>query len=182
MKDIATKAVYAAMGAPMVARRRLTEMGSRMIEGARKEYSAWAEEGEKVGKQIRSSDMVEELSSRIDLEEIQGRVDKVRDQLDDVLANWRESFRPEAGKPAGGPKATKPAAKPAAKKAAATKPAAKKPAAKTTAAKKPAAKKPAAKKPAAKKPAAKKPAAKKPAAKSTGAKTRAARETATASK
>ena len=65
MKGIATKAMYAAVGAPMVARRRITELGERMVDGARKEYTAWAKEGEKVTKKIRSSDMVEELSSRL---------------------------------------------------------------------------------------------------------------------
>jgi hypothetical protein len=151
MKDKATKALYAAVGAPMVATRRMGEFGERMVEGARKEYAAWAKEGEKVGKRIRKSDMVEELSSRIDLDQIQGRVDRLRDQLDDVLANWRESFRPETGKPAtkaATKPASKPAAKPAAKKPAAKKPVAKKATPKTTAAKKTTTtRKPAAKKP-----------------------------------
>ena len=149
MKDMATKAFYAAVGAPMVATRRMGEFGERLVDGARKEYATWAKEGEKVGKRIRKSDMVEELSSRLDLDHIQGRVDRVRDQLDDVLTNWRDSFRPETGKPATKP-ASKPAAKPAAKKPEA-KPAAKKPAAKKAPATKATAKKTAAKKPAAKK-------------------------------
>ncbi len=129
MKDVATKAMYAAVGAPLVASRRLGELRDRVYEGARKEYASWAKEGEKVGKKVRKSDMVEELTSRLDLDHIQGRVDRLRDQLDDVMTNWRESFRPDAGKPSA----------PAAKTAAAKKPAAKKPAAKTAAAKKPAA-------------------------------------------
>ena len=143
MKDVATKAMHAAVGAPMVAKRRLTELSERMVEGARKEYEAWAKEGEKVSKRIQESDVMDGLGSRLDLDHIQGRVDRVRDQLEDVLANWRESFRPETGKPAADKPATKPAtSKPAAKKTtAAKKPATKKPAAKKTAAKKPAAKK-----------------------------------------
>ncbi len=127
MKDVATKAMYAAVGAPLVARRRLSELGERVVSGARTEYESWAKEGEKAGKRIRKSDMVEELSSKLDLDHLQGRVDRLRDHLDDAVSNWRESFRPETGKPASKPS---PAAK-------VTKPAAKKPAAKATEAKKP---------------------------------------------
>ncbi len=151
MKDVATKAMYAAVGAPLVAKRRLAELGERVVEGARSEYESWSKAGEKAGNRIRKSDMVEELSSRLDLDQIQGRVDRLRDQLDDALTNWRESFRPETGTPATKPDSAAKVTKPAARKPAARKPAAKKPAAKATTAKKPAPKKTTAKKPAAKK-------------------------------
>ena len=48
MKGIATKAVYAAVGAPMVATRRLGEFGERMVEGARKEYEVAATQESKL--------------------------------------------------------------------------------------------------------------------------------------
>ena len=69
----------------------------------------------------------------MDFDQIQEQVGKLREQLDDMLSNWRSSFRPATEKV----EPVKAAAKPAAAK---TTTAAKKPAAKTTtAAKKPAA-------------------------------------------
>lgn len=148
------KAAYALIGAPVWAAKKISEFSADMGDATRREFEAWVKEGEKLAKRLSDGKMVEELSERVDLDQIQDQVEKLRDQLEGVLGNWRESFRAE----------------PAEKKPAAKKPAARKPAAKKPAAKKPAAKKPAAKKPAAKKPAAKKPAARKPAAKTTAAK------------
>ncbi len=161
------KAFYAAVGAPLVTVKRagealkeLTEklsdrvgdMGDKLTEDARKEFDLWADEGEKLIAKLSEQKVVEDLSARVDLDEIQERVGKLRDQLEDILSSWRESFAPheEVEKPKveveEKPAAkTAPAKKPTAKTAPAKKPAAKKPAAKTAAAKKPAAKKPAAK-------------------------------------
>jgi hypothetical protein len=161
------KAFYAAVGAPMVTMKRAGEAlrelsdkltdrvgdaGDKLTEEARKEFDMWAEEGEKLVSKLSEQKVVEDLSARVDLDEIQERVGKLRDQLEDILSSWRESFAPgdEVEKPE-----VKVVKKPAAKTAAA-----RKPTAKTAPAKKPAAKKPAAKKPAAKTAAAKKPAAK----------------------
>ncbi len=159
-KAIATKALYAAVGAPVVAIRLLTEYSDKMMEkgtqltgAAKSQFDTLAEEGEKFATGLRDSDMVDDIQEFVSVDQIQDTVGKLREQLESALSNWRDSFTPEtAAKPA----AKKAAAKPAAKKAAA------KPAAKKTAAK-PAAKKTAAK-PAAKKTAAK-PAAKKAASK-----------------
>ena len=136
------RTAHAAVGAPFVLGRKLKGFGSKMVEGAQDQYGEFADEGEKLTNQLRDRNVVEELEHRMHIDKVQDRVEQMRDQLENTLTNWRESFAPEEE-----PK----------------KPAAKKPAAKAA----PAAKKPAAKKPAAKKaaPAAKKPAAKKPAAK-----------------
>jgi len=126
-------AAYALIGAPVWAAKKVTEMTSDLGDATRREYDVWVKEGEELAKKLSDRKMVEELSEKVDLDQIQDQVEKLRDQLETVLGNWRESFRAE-----------KPEAKPAAKK-----PAAKK----TAPAKKPAAKKPATRKPAAKKPA-----------------------------
>ncbi|NQV06656.1 hypothetical protein HQ535_08895 [bacterium] len=142
-KDLAgtaKKAGYAAMGAPMVATRRIASLAGKVGDGAAKEFEAWVEEGEKLTGQLRDRKVVDELKDKVDFDHLQGRVEKLRDQLEDVLANWRETFIPhneeekkeEVKKPAA--KAT--AAKKPATKAAATKTTATKPAAtKTTASK-----------------------------------------------
>lgn len=152
----AKNVLYAAVGAPVVAARkmsdrvnalkgRVTEETSSYTEFANKAIDDWAVEGEKVVSGIRDGKVVEEISHKVDLDQAKEQVGKLRDQLEDMLATWRQSFRPE--------------------QAGATTPA--EPAPKTSAAKKPAAKKPAAKKPTAKKSTA----AKRPAAKSSAAKT-----------
>ena len=63
-----------------------------------------------------------ELRERVDFDHIQGRAEKVRDQLEDVLVNWRESFVQQsdeestpAAPVAAEPTAKKPAAKTASK-------------------------------------------------------------------
>ncbi len=179
------KYLYAAVGAQVsiakAAQAKVEEMREKLAESAQtftkdaqKRVTEWATEGEGFVTKLSDTSPIEDIAARVDFDQMQTQVNRLRDQLEDLMATWRTNFRPAgkeeqmpAGKvevevaPAGAAK------KPAAKKPAARKPAAKKPAAKpaatTPAAKKPVAKKPAAKKPAAKKPAAK-PAAKKPAA------------------
>ena len=158
--DTTKKVLYAAVGVPVVTARKLSERVNGMSDKLTKDYDVWAKEGEKVVTKVTDrkmvEDFVEDIGAKMDFDQIQEQVGKLREQLDDMLSNWRSSFRPETEKAA--------VAKPAAKKPAAkATTAAKKPAAKaTTAAKKPAAKATtAAKKPAAKATtAAKKPAAK----------------------
>lgn len=141
------KVLYAAVGAPVVtakaAQERLTGLRTRLEneakalrKDARTRMDAWAVEGEKVVNRIADGKMVDEFAARVDFEQAKGQVSKLRDQLEDMLATWRTSFRP-GDKPARKTIATqpetvkvettKPATKPAAKKAApARKPAAKK--------------------------------------------------------
>jgi hypothetical protein len=151
----ARQVFYAAVGAPVVVARKVTDQVSVLREkveenatsygkAAEKTLGGWATEGEKIVARINEG-KVGEISAKVDLDQAKEQVSKLRDQLEDMLATWRTSFRPE-----------KPAEKDEAKtQSAATSPSAAKPAAAKPAARKPAAKKPAAKKPAARKPAAK---------------------------
>jgi len=128
LADTGKKAAFAVVGAPVVTGRRIADWSSRMTKSAQKQFEAWVVEGEKITDQLRDGTVVEEIKDRVDFEQLQGRVEKLRDQLEDVLANWRDSFRPheeekaevkaESKKPAAKkPAAKKPAAKPAAKAA-----------------------------------------------------------------
>ena len=143
----AKKVLYAAVGAPVVVARKVSDqvstLSGRVHEGranytkaAEKTIDSWATKGEKFVNRVSEGKVAEEISSKVDLDQAKEQVSKLRDQLEDMLATWRTSFRPEKAEE------VKEAAKPPAKK----------PSAKSTAAKKPAAKKQAAKKPAAKTP------------------------------
>ena len=126
-----TKSVlYAVVGAPVVAARKvgekavelrakLSENANGYGQAAEKAIDQWAVEGEKVVGRITEGKVVEEISSKVDLDQAKEQVGKLRDQLEDMLATWRNSFRPEksAEKPSQSAKAPakKPAAKPAAK-------------------------------------------------------------------
>ncbi len=144
----AKSVMYAAVGAPVVAARRVSDQMSALkgkldkettgySKKAEAKINLWAAEGEKVIGKISEGKVVEEISSKVDLDQAKEQVTKLRDQLEDMLATWRTSFRPEDSgsktKPAATSEAQKPAAKkPAAKKPVAKKPVAKKPVAKTT--------------------------------------------------
>ena len=157
--EIATKAMYATVGAPVVGARmakdfgeKLTERYNKLAETAEKQFDTFADEGEKFTKKLQSGDVVEEIQSRVDLEKVQDRVEKLRDQLEGALHSWRESFTP--AEPRAATKvpveAVKKTTAKAAPKTTAKKAPAKKAPAKTTAAKKaPAKKAPAKKAPAA---------------------------------
>ena len=149
-KKAVQRTAYAAVGAPFVVGRKLKDFSTRMFEDAQTQYDEYVDEGEKLTKQLRDRNMVEELEHRMHIDKVQDRVEQLRDQLENTLNNWRESFAPEEEpkKPAAkaAPAEKKPAAKPAAKKPAAKKPAAKKTAAKAAPAEKKPAAKPAAKK------------------------------------
>jgi cell division septation protein DedD len=148
-KELARKAFYASIGAPVVAGRMAKDLADKLIakgsdfgDMAQKRFEEFSVEGQKVTKQLRDADVVEEIQSRMDFDKVQDRVEKMRDQLEGALEAWRDSFTP-AAKPVEVKKA--PASKPATKKPAtkaAAKPAAKKAPAKTTAAQTTAAKKP----------------------------------------
>jgi hypothetical protein len=177
----AKNVLYAAVGAPVVAARkvsgtvgalrsRINEEAGDYTKIATKTVDDWAKEGEKLVSRVADNEKVEELASRVDLDQAKEQVGKLRTQLEDMLDTWRSSFRPEktvtkvevteTTKPAAKTStAKKPAAKTSTAKKPAAKAAAKKPAAKTSTAKKPAAKA-AAKKPAANTSTAKKPVAK----------------------
>jgi len=139
----AKSVLYAAVGAPVVAARKVTDRVSDFRgrvsketanygEVANKAIDGWASEGEKVVAGIRDGKVVEEISQKVDFDQAKEQVSKLRDQLEDMLATWRQSFRPE--KTEEKVEETAPA-KPATQKPAAKTSAAKKPADKTSAAK-----------------------------------------------
>ena len=131
-----TKTVlYAAVGAPVVAARklgnRLTEIRASLSKEAdnlgkntNQRINVWANEGEKVVTRISEGKMVDELAAKVDFDQVSEQVSKLRDQLEDILDTWRQSFRPE--------KAADKAAEVKAATSAATKAPAKKPAARNT--------------------------------------------------
>jgi len=113
--------LYAAVGAPVVAARKVGakagEVKSKLSEGATeytqvagKAIDSWAVEGEKVVGRISDGKVVEEISSKVDLDQAKVQVSKLRDQLEDMLATWKTSFRPDKEAPAKAP-AKKPATK-----------------------------------------------------------------------
>ncbi len=147
----AKNVLYAAVGAPVVAVRkvsdrvgdlkgRVTKETNSYTKMANETIDEWASEGEKLLAGIREGKVVEEISQKVDLDQAKEQVSKLRDQLEDMLDTWRQSFRPEQTATATPAPKTSAAREPATKK-----PAANKPAVKTSAAKKPAAKSSAAK-------------------------------------
>jgi hypothetical protein len=127
--------LYAAVGAPVVAARKVGvkagDLRSKLSEGAteygqvaEKAIDSWAVEGEKVVGRITDGKVVEEISSKVDLDQAKEQVSKLRDQLEDMLATWRTSFRPEKASnkdTANEAPAKAPAKKPATKAATTTK-------------------------------------------------------------
>lgn len=171
----AKNVLYAAVGAPVVAarkvsgtvgtlRNKINEEAGDYTNMANKTVEDWAKEGEKFVSRVADNEKVEEFAARVDLDQAKEQVGKLRTQLEDMLDTWRASFRPE--KTVTKVEVTEESAKTTAARRPAAKTASK-PAAKTSTAKKPVAKKSAAKKPAAKTGTAKKPAAKKTTTKST---------------
>lgn len=139
MNETVQKTFYAAVGAPVAVtrtgRERLQELRDRINEttegataDARQLFEEWAIEGEK---------FLSTLGERNELDQIQGQVHKLREQLEEMLAAWRESFRPadekQSVKVESPDKSEAKTKKPADKKAPSSKTAAKKPAAKSTA-------------------------------------------------
>jgi len=134
LTDTSKKAAYAVVGAPVVAGRRIADYAGKVGKSLQKEFEAWVTEGERLSGEVREAKLVTEIKERVDFDQLQGRVEKLKDQLEEVLANWRETFKPGQDKSESDEPIT--AKKPAAKKATAKKPAAKKPAAKKATAKK----------------------------------------------
>ena len=95
------KAAYAMVGAPVVAGRKIAEYAGKGWKTLQKEFEAWVSEGERLSDEMREGKVVSEIKERVDFDQLQGRVEKLKDQLEDVLANWRETFKPgEAGEAA----------------------------------------------------------------------------------
>ncbi|MGQ0847611.1 MAG: hypothetical protein ACT4OP_00560 [Actinomycetota bacterium] len=194
--------LYAAVGAPVVAARKVgdrvneirttlnREAGS-LGKTANKRMSVWANEGEKVVNRVTDAKMVDELTAKVDFDQVSNQVHKLREQLEDLLATWRSSFRPERlptvkveASTEGVKFETVPAQRTASQKSSGQKPARKAPAKKASApkasaTKSVASKAPARKAPARKAPASKAPARKAPARKAPASKAPASKATAT---
>ena len=138
-KAMATKAFYAAIGAPVVAVRLLGEYSDKMMEAgnkltgaAKSQFETLAEEGEKFASEVRSSDMADDIQEFVSVDQIQDTVGKLREQLESALTSWRETFNPDGPVKVKTTRAK--AAKPAATKTATkTKTATRKPATKAKA-------------------------------------------------
>ena len=139
----AKNVLYATVGAPVVAARKVGEgvtvLRTKISEGtsgygqaAGKTLDSWAVEGEKVVARITDGKVVDEITAKVDLDQAKEQVSKLRDQLEDMLATWRSSFRPEKAETPTVKEATAPAAKAPAAKKPASKTGAKASAAKTT--------------------------------------------------
>jgi len=118
------KAAYAVMGAPVVAGRRIADYAGKVGKSLQKEFEAWVAEGERLSGEVSEGKMVSEIKERVDFENLQGRVEKLKDQLEDVLTNWKDTFKP--GEKTDAAEAEDAAETKPAKKTAAKKPAAKK--------------------------------------------------------
>ena len=121
----AKNVLYAAVGAPVVAARKMGEQVTALkgkvsketadyTKAANQAIDDWANEGEKIVSRISEGKVVEEISQKVDLDQAKEQVSKLRDQLEDMLATWRTSFRPETAEVKA--EAASPAPKPAAKK------------------------------------------------------------------
>ena len=97
---------YAAVGAPVVAARKvadavaelrstLNKEADTLGKTANKRVAVWADEGEKLVNRITDVKMVDELTSKVDFDQVSNQVSKLREQLEDMLSTWRASFRPE---------------------------------------------------------------------------------------
>ena len=100
----ARKAAFAVVGAPVIATRRLGSLTGKWRQGARVEFEKWVAEGERLTTDLRQGKLVEDIKEKVDFDQLQGRVEKLRDQLEEVLANWRASFKPEKADAAVEPK------------------------------------------------------------------------------
>lgn len=187
----AKNVLYAAVGAPVVAARRVAEAVSELRSTLNKEADSlgkttnkrvaeWADEGEKLVSRITDAKMVDELTSKVDFDQVSTQVSKLRDQLEDMLATWKASFRPDrlpTVKAEASPEGVKLEAKTAAaKKSPAKKSAAKKAVAKTSGSTKAVAKKAPTSKSTAKKSTASKGSAKKAPARKAASSTTAAKK------
>ena len=76
-------------------RTRFTKEADSMTKTANKRMSLWATEGEKMVNKLSDAKVVDDIASRVDFDQVSTQVNKLRDQLEDLLATWRSSFRPE---------------------------------------------------------------------------------------
>lgn len=108
------KLLYAAVGAPVVAaknaqarvdeiRVKLGENAGSLTKDLESQLEQWAAEGEVLLGRIGDSKAVDELTERMDLDQVQEQVGKLREQLEDLLDTWRSNFRPGSERTEGSP-------------------------------------------------------------------------------
>ena len=88
----ARKAAYAAVGAPVLAGRKIADVFRRLSGTARKEFDVCAEEGERFTNRMRERPVVEDLKVKVDLTQIQDRMGRWREQLEGKLKQRRETL------------------------------------------------------------------------------------------
>lgn len=104
----AKNAMYAAVGAPIVAARALNarlehlreEMESRgegLSDRAQHVLDEWSREGREAMEKVSDGKVVDEVAAKVDFDQAKEQVGKLRDQLEEMLSTWRTSFRPETG-------------------------------------------------------------------------------------
>lgn len=107
----AKNAMYAAVGAPIVAARALNarlehlreEMESRgegLSDRAQQVLDEWSREGRDAMEKVSDGKVVDEFAAKVDFDQAKEQVGKLRDQLEEMLSTWRTSFRPETGEQA----------------------------------------------------------------------------------
>lgn len=107
----AKTAMYAAVGAPIVAaralntrletlRREMESRGEGLGDRAQQLLDEWSREGRQAMGKVSEGKMVDEFASKVDFDQARQQVGKLRDQLEDVLGTWRTSFRPESSEQA----------------------------------------------------------------------------------
>ncbi len=105
-QEAAHKALYAAIGAPARATKvvgdkwadastRFTGRRDKAIKDIRAEFDAWVAEGEALVDRLQDRNMVEDITSRANVDQFQEQVGKLRHQLEDMLETWRANFLPE---------------------------------------------------------------------------------------
>ena len=110
-----TKAVDASSGAATTAADKLKDVlaRSKNFAGTGINKVTAVKVGEKnVGEHAQAT--VDSVQSAVDVDQLTGQVAKLREQIEGVLGNWKETFRPSTGtatKSATKPAATTPAAK-----------------------------------------------------------------------
>lgn len=136
-KEKAARAFYALIGAPVVAGRRIKEVFAEfdLEEWVGKDLEQWIAEGERLVSKLQERKVVEQVQAKMDVDQLQEQVERLRDQLENVLATWREGFQPSKREAGGRPEAVEEPTEAAAAEAATKKPAAKKTTAKKTTAK-----------------------------------------------
>ena len=75
-KELAKKSAYAAVGAPVVVGRKMKDFGGKFMEGAQSQIDEYAAEGEKVTKQLKERNVVEELEQRMNIDKVHDRVEQ----------------------------------------------------------------------------------------------------------